>query len=211
MRKAYSTEEYEKRKQIISDTALKLLKEKDFSNITMRELANACELAIGTLFNYFPSKELLFRSLLYDYYDAYFTEELSVLRAQTFSSFSDYKNFQLGRVAVLIEQDTLITVLSIHHAVYTISEDSGALNDKREIWAGKLIDLGRVAHEKFPPIPRDAAVRFYYFLHALLVGYNNLLKVPGMSKPPLFISDAKKETLLSAEYYLDGMEKKCGR
>ena len=77
MRKAFSPEEYQKREKLITDTALSLLEEKNFSNITMRELARACGVAIGTLFNYYPTKELLFRKLLYDYYNNYFTEEIS--------------------------------------------------------------------------------------------------------------------------------------
>lgn len=206
MRKAFSPEEYQKREKLITDTALSLLEEKNFSNITMRELARACGVAIGTLFNYYPTKELLFRKLLYDYYNNYFTEEISEIEKQTFYKFEDYKNFQLQRVSVLIEQHTLIALLSVHHNVYTVSEGTEALNEERLLWANKLIDIGRLTHEKLPRIPAESATRFYYFLHALLVGYSNLFQVPGMSQPPLFIDNLREETLLSVEYYLDGMQ-----
>lgn len=207
MRKAYSPEEYQKREKRITDAALRLLKKKNFSNITMRELAKECGMALGTLFNYYPSKEILFRNLLYDYYCHYFDFEIRRIRKWEFRNFHDYKEFRLQGVEILIEQQqSLIALLSVHHNVFTVSHTTDALEDKRLLWSNKMIETGQAIHRKFPEISECEAVRFYYFLHALLVGYTNLFQVPGMAQPPLFISDLKEETVLSVTRYLDGQQ-----
>lgn len=205
MRKSYTPEEYQAREKMILDTALALLEKKNYSNITMRELSKACGLALGTLFNYFDSKEILFRKLLYDFYYDYFTEEIQLMSLHEFDTFEDYKNYQLERVEILAERHALISLLSVHQNVYTVSESTDATDDRRTRWADKLIELGRLIHEKVPVISEDNAVRYYYFLHALLVGYSNLFNVPGMAQPPLFLSNAKQETILSVKCYLDGI------
>lgn len=208
MRKAYSPEEYHKREKLIADAALRLLKKKNFSNITMRELAKECGMANGTLFNYYPSKELLFRTLLYDYYCDYFDSEIERIRTYEFHDFKDYKEFRLQGVKLMLEdRHSLIDLLSVHHNVFIVSDSVDALEDKRILWSNKMIESGRLIHEKMPEISEYEAVRFYYFLHALLVGYRNLFQMPGMTQPPLIVSGSQEEIMLSVTRYLDGQQK----
>jgi TetR/AcrR family transcriptional regulator len=51
-------------RQEILDTALKLFSERGFHNVSMQQIAEASEFAVGTLYNFFVSKEMLFEELI---------------------------------------------------------------------------------------------------------------------------------------------------
>lgn len=50
-------------RQEILDTALKLFSERGFHNVSMQQIAESSEFAVGTLYNFFESKETLFEEL----------------------------------------------------------------------------------------------------------------------------------------------------
>ena len=50
-------------RQEILDTAIKLFSERGFHNVSMQQIAEASEFAVGTLYNFFESKEALFEEL----------------------------------------------------------------------------------------------------------------------------------------------------
>ncbi len=58
--------EREARRQLILDAAKIVFAERGFLNATMEEIAERCELAVGTLYRYFQSKEEMYVSLLFD-------------------------------------------------------------------------------------------------------------------------------------------------
>lgn len=54
------------RRQLILDTAKTVFAERGFLNATIEEIAERSELAVGTLYRYFQSKEEIYVSLLFD-------------------------------------------------------------------------------------------------------------------------------------------------
>lgn len=58
--------EREARRQLILDVAKDVFAERGFLGTTVEEIAARCELAVGTLYRYFQSKEELYVSLLFD-------------------------------------------------------------------------------------------------------------------------------------------------
>ncbi len=52
--------ERETRRKLIRDTALRLFSEKDFRKVSGREIAKACGVSIGTLYNYYKNVDELF-------------------------------------------------------------------------------------------------------------------------------------------------------
>jgi TetR/AcrR family transcriptional regulator len=52
------------RRNEILDIALKLFSEQGFRNVSMQQIAEASEFAVGTLYNFFESKETLFEELI---------------------------------------------------------------------------------------------------------------------------------------------------
>jgi len=51
-------------KKEILDTALQLFSENGFHNVSMQQIAEASEFSVGTLYNFFESKEALFEELI---------------------------------------------------------------------------------------------------------------------------------------------------
>lgn len=62
-KRAYSDEEKQQREQMIIDAAQQLLMEKSFHSINMSEVARTANLAKGTVYLYFQTKEELFLTL----------------------------------------------------------------------------------------------------------------------------------------------------
>lgn len=56
--------EHLEHKQEILETALKLFSERGFHNVSMQEIAEESEFSVGTLYNFFESKESLFGALM---------------------------------------------------------------------------------------------------------------------------------------------------
>lgn len=51
-------------KQEVLDKALKLFSQSGFHNVSMQQIAESSEFAVGTLYNFFDSKETLFKELI---------------------------------------------------------------------------------------------------------------------------------------------------
>ena len=56
--------ERQRHKTEILDAAMKLFSEKGFHNVSMNEIAAEAEFATGTLYNFFDSKEVLYREIM---------------------------------------------------------------------------------------------------------------------------------------------------
>ncbi len=74
----------------IRETALKLTKQalekEGFESFTMREIAAACGVALGTMYNYFPSKEMLTAAVVYEDWKLYYAEmEAQIETAKQFN------------------------------------------------------------------------------------------------------------------------------
>jgi AcrR family transcriptional regulator len=62
-------------KQLILDTARSILLDKGYSELSMRNVAKDCGIAIGTIYNYYPTK----KDLIIDMMSGYWTEYISIL------------------------------------------------------------------------------------------------------------------------------------
>lgn len=69
-------------KQEILSAALKLFSEKGFYNVSMQQIAEEAEFAVGTLYKYFKSKDELFNKLLDNSAEQILNEFTEILNAQ---------------------------------------------------------------------------------------------------------------------------------
>ncbi len=70
-------EKLQHRREILG-AALKLFSEKGYHNVSMEEIAKTAEFAVGTLYNFFKSKEDLYKSLIKEVADKF---HLSLIKA----------------------------------------------------------------------------------------------------------------------------------
>ena len=66
----------EETRELIFNSALKLLNDKDIEKITVRDIVAAANISIGTFYNYYKTKWDVYYET-YVYSDAYFTEEVA--------------------------------------------------------------------------------------------------------------------------------------
>lgn len=67
--------------QLILDHAREIFNEKGYGQLTMRGVASACGIALGTIYNYFPNKGSLVVELMADYWKT-FQSDLEVILAR---------------------------------------------------------------------------------------------------------------------------------
>ncbi|MBW2118536.1 MAG: TetR/AcrR family transcriptional regulator [Deltaproteobacteria bacterium] len=63
--------EFQRHRQEILETALDLFSEKGFHNVSMNEIAQKAEFAVGTMYKFFENKEDLYRALVLEQSDKF--------------------------------------------------------------------------------------------------------------------------------------------
>ncbi len=74
--------EKERQRREMLEAALSLFSDRGYHNVTMHEIADKAEFAIGTLYKYFKNKEDLYRALLLETADEFRTEIRKALEEQ---------------------------------------------------------------------------------------------------------------------------------
>lgn len=59
-------------KELILDQAKKLLHDEGYSKISIRRIAKECDIAVGTIYNYFPTKKELIVEMMTEFWKEYF-------------------------------------------------------------------------------------------------------------------------------------------
>ncbi|MCD8324884.1 MAG: TetR/AcrR family transcriptional regulator [Clostridiales bacterium] len=100
----------EETRLLVFNTALSLLEERDFEEITIRDIVKAAGVSIGTFYNYFSSK----LDVYYETYflaDAYFEEEVAPLLTQ--STLRERLLFLFDRYAAYSSEITSMSLTKI--------------------------------------------------------------------------------------------------
>jgi len=66
-----------KTRRLIINTAIELFAARGFDEVTLEDIAAVCDVSRGTVFNYFPYKELM----ILEFMDAYMSDRLAAIRA----------------------------------------------------------------------------------------------------------------------------------
>jgi AcrR family transcriptional regulator len=130
------------RRNLILELALGMVKKRGFEQVQMREVSEGAHLAIGTLYRYFPSKELLMAHVLERWCEAYWqqlehvsedqsnVDRLIELSRRSIRAFEDEPNFLSVANALQLSHDPEIIVVMTR-----ISERS------YRFFAGSLVGL----------------------------------------------------------------------
>lgn len=117
-------------KEEILEAALSLFSVKGFHNVSMQEIADKSEFAVGTLYNFFDSKESLFKGLLNSFGEKILGEIAEIL---------DGPGNEADRLVAFIRyqpqlQEKYSEVIKLHASVF----------DTRNIASSKIRDESRV-------------------------------------------------------------------
>lgn len=61
-------------RELLLDTAKKQIKERGYANTTIRSVAGECGLAVGTVYNYFRSKDMLIATFVVEDWNSYLSD-----------------------------------------------------------------------------------------------------------------------------------------
>ena len=66
-------------RKLILEKAKKILYNDGYSSISIRRVAKECDIAVGTIYNYFPGKKKLIVEMMANFWDEYFSNIESIL------------------------------------------------------------------------------------------------------------------------------------
>jgi AcrR family transcriptional regulator len=61
-------------RELILSEAKKILENEGYSQISIRRVAKECGIAVGTIYNYFPTKKGLIIEMMTDFWEEYFCD-----------------------------------------------------------------------------------------------------------------------------------------
>lgn len=168
MRRARSDEDKQERRNAILSTAWRMYtREPSFGAFTMAALAKQAELAKGTLYLYFRTKEELFLALLESGFDAWFDVLDARLRAEGEWEPEDAAD---AVVRSIRGRETLARLLSILPTIVEHNvEFEAALRFKRQVMR-RAQATGQTLEARLPFLRPGEGARFLVHLHALVIG-----------------------------------------
>lgn len=211
MPKIISEQEKKQREEMIIEQAFLMFETMDFAEITMSALAKKCNLAKGTLFVYFPTKETLFAKLLYKEYSEWGIHELGELRSHQSFTVESYKKFIMDQTRYLIrERMRMIRLVAMKRSIIH-------QNIAPEILANEIDGLDKTIHllsqmteRKLKFFNEDKIYHLYMMRHVIIIGVYelatspyNIEKLAEINKNDLGIVETEEALLKMTEDYLD--------
>ncbi|MDJ0784892.1 MAG: TetR/AcrR family transcriptional regulator [Desulfosarcinaceae bacterium] len=109
----------ERRKEIIK-AARELFQEKDYDSVTMQGVMEKLNIAKGTIYHYFPSKEDLLEAVVEDLIDEELTKKWRLLKSQRCRELGALAKFRLLVTADTMAEENEQILDSLHHPKNTL-------------------------------------------------------------------------------------------
>jgi AcrR family transcriptional regulator len=166
------------RKKDIMDAAAVLFSVKGFDHTTLEEIAAKAEFGTGTIYNYFQSKEEIFRSIIESVFDA----NIQLLEAcsKSTNTFVDFLRLYTQRVFDYFSQnkEALLILASMYIAI-----GEKAVKMKEELIASRNCDMDDIIMQKIKEGIKNKEIKkvnpeyLGHVFHNLLFPYiTNLIK-----------------------------------
>ncbi len=175
------------RKQEIMKAAALLFSQKGFNHTTLEEIAVKSEFGIGTIYNYFQSKEEIFKSIIDNTFDRSY-EILSQCVNDTPSLVEFFKVYTRKVFEFYADnKEELIILVSFYTAI-----GEGPSNLRRDAFSAKDCKLDELLKQKIKEGIKNKEIRkvnpeyLYIFYHGLLFPYiANLVYLGKLNKPEI--------------------------
>ena len=169
------------RRQTILNAAMSLFRNDPQNLPTVQLIAKESELAKGTVYLYFSTKEEIFLALLETQYELLFSTLEKLLQKAT----NDY-----DEIEVLIDQITefvarnpdWLTLVSLSNNIIEQNIDFESISKHKQFLIGKVISIGNMIDNKFTFIDEGLGAKLIWRSYALMIGlYQATTPSPGLS------------------------------
>jgi AcrR family transcriptional regulator len=210
MPKILSEEEKKEREQQILKNAMELFDSSSFSEITMNALARKCNIAKGTLFNYFPTKETLFSRILYNEYSEWGVQELEAIKRHDTFTKESYKIFILDQTKYLLKyRMRMIRLVSMKRSIINKNIAPEILAEEIESLDNIIHQLSLITERKIDFLTQYKIYNLYMARHVIMTGAydlatspNNIEKLMEINKTNLAVVEFESTVLKMTEEYL---------
>jgi len=192
-RRARSTEQKHRKRQQIMVAAKELLRDTRYESITMGAVAERADVAKGTLYLYFETKEVLFLGITHNLLQTWTDDIDTELTHTTLESLPDLL------LASLKRQPQLPALLSILHTILEHNIPRSSALAFKLFLKNRVTCLGSSIDRHFGFLPGEGA-HFLLRLHATLIGFQHMATpssvVAGVLERPdmaLFRVDLNRE------------------
>lgn len=211
MPKIISESEKKKREQFIIEQAIIMFETMDFAEITMNALAKRCNLAKGTLFVCFPTKETLFAKLLYKEYSEWGMQELKELKKHEFFTKDTYKEFIMEQTRYLLaNRMRMIRLVSMKRSIINNNIAPEILADEIEGLDKMIHLLSHMTEKKMDFLTEEKIYNLYMARHVIMIGAyelatspQNIEKLATINKADLAVIETEEILLNMTKEYLN--------
>jgi AcrR family transcriptional regulator len=201
----------EKSKMIL-ETAYELYKTKLYKEIKMIDIAKACGVSKGTLFNYYATKEALFLEIYSMEIKKRFNTMYKFLNSVERMTLEEFRDFFLGEMESVLDEDSPMVRLSaaLNHTLEQNISYETALAFKKEL-LGYMDHLGSLFEARVPGLFKEDFMALMMVQNSIIIGYKNMSLVPKVMQQVIedesmevFRIDFRQNALSTMRTYLDG-------
>ncbi|MFP2905899.1 TetR family transcriptional regulator [Pyxidicoccus sp. 3LFB2] len=178
--RARKDEDKEARRRLILEEALTLYRATSYADVKMADVAERAQLAKGTVFLYFPTKEALFLALLEDLLFAWFSRLDALLEHGE----GRWTGPRLARtVAESLEgEESLTRLLALLQTVLEQNVTVEQVRPFKERLLEALLSTGARVEQRLPFLKDGDGPRFLVHLHALVTGLRQMADVAPVTR-----------------------------
>ena len=174
-----TAEEKKERYDLIFNNAVEMFDESSYGEITMSNLAKKCDIAKGTIFKYFKTKETLFSLILYSEYDKWVQEETMELEKYREFSCDSFIEFTTNRTKTIFSKHLrLVRLIAIKRTILDKNIDINIYASEVKKFQRQMKNVAAIAAGKTEGISTEDMFEFYQAWHISVAGSYNL----GVSK-----------------------------
>jgi AcrR family transcriptional regulator len=174
-RRAISNEQKQVRRQAILDAALQLFQETSYEAVNIADVAKQADIAKGTVYLYFKTKEELFLALQTQAFGTWFEKIDTDLRAvQAAQGTCTVDEFVALMGRSLEDRSVLIRLIGILHPVLEHNIDFSAALSFKQMLRSRLLQTGSLLETCLPFLKPGEGVRLLSSVYALVIGVQHL-------------------------------------
>lgn len=175
-RRAISDDDKRARQEVILEAAWALLQEHEYKAISMNDIAHQADLAKGTIYLYFATKEALFLHVEEQQLNAWF--DVLDLALASLPIGSAVENVSRLVCTSLVERPAMLRLLTMLHPVLEQNIDLDDARRFKHFLRVHVIRTGALLERIFPFLTTGAGVQLMLQVYVLVLGFHQMADPP---------------------------------